>query len=230
MSETPPGRADETTSARPADAATVTGAGAPSTTAVVLAGGGSERFGDQPKATATLAGRPLVGRVVAALGAATDAPPVVAVGDRAKQGTVEPVVPAPVRYRYDVAWCDGPVAGVAGALPVVDTDAVVLCGCDMPLVRPAVVRWLARLLDGAADAVVPVVDGVEQPLHAVYDRAALRAYCRRRPTEDRLTGLLASLRVRTVAPSEAPAGVPLRRSVTNVNTRDELAVLERAAD
>jgi molybdopterin-guanine dinucleotide biosynthesis protein A len=230
MSDVTPVRGDEVTSPRTDRATAVTDAELPGTTAVVLAGGGSERFGDRPKATATLDGRPLLGRVVAALASVTDDRPVVAVGDRRKRATVAPAVPEPVRYRYDVARRDGPLAGVAGALPAVDTDAVVLCGCDMPLVRPAVVRWLARLLDGAADAVVPVVDGVEQPLHAVYDRAALRAYCRRRPTEDRLTGLLASLRVRTVAPSEAPAGVPLRRSVTNVNTRDELAVLERAAD
>jgi len=203
---------------------------APSTTAVVLAGGGSERFGDRPKATATFDGRPLLGRVAATLDHATDAKPVVAVGDRAKQATVQPSVPESVRYRYDVSWADGPLAGIAGALPAVDTDAVVLCGCDMPLVDPTTVRWLARLLDGDADAVVPSVDGTEQPLHAVYDRAALRAYCRRRPAADRLTALLGSLRVRTVTPAEALAGVPLARSVTNVNTRGELAALERAAD
>jgi len=222
MSETLPTRTDDATPAA--------GDWAPSTTAVVLAGGGSERFGDRAKATANLDGRPLLARVVAALGAATDAPPIVAVGDRAKQDTVEPVVPEPVHYRYDVAWCDGPVSGVAGALPAVDTDAVVLCGCDMPLVDSGVVRWLARLLDGETGAVVPVVDGVEQPLHAVYDRAALRSYCRWRPADDRLTALLDSLRVETVTPTEAPAGVPLAQSVTNVNTRSELAALERAAD
>jgi hypothetical protein len=33
-----------------------------------------------------------------------------------------------------------------------------------------------------------------------------------------------------VTPGEAPAGVSMARSVTNVNTRGELAVLERAAD
>ena len=220
----------EAISTRTDDASPATGDEAPSTTAVVLAGGGSERFGDRPKATATLDGRPLLGRVVSALGAATDAPPIVAVGDRAKQATVEPVVSEAVRYRYDVVWCDGPVSGVAGALPAVDTDAVVLCGCDMPLVDPGVVRWLARRLDGEVGAVAPVVDGVEQPLHAVYDRAALWSYCRRRPANDWLTALLGSLRVRTVTPAEVPAGVPLARSVTNVNTRSELAALERAAD
>lgn len=219
------------TTATPTDEATATvGDRLPSTTAVVLAGGGSERFGDRPKATATLGGRPLLSRVVAALGSTTDSRPVVAVGDRAKQAGVEPVVPESVRYHYDVAWADGPLAGIAGALPTVDTDAVVLCGCDMPLVEPAAIRWLARELDGDVDAVVPVVDGARQPLHAVYDHTALDAYCRQEPTDDRLTALLDALRIRTVTPGEAPASVSLSRSVTNVNTRSELAALERAAD
>lgn len=220
----------EATRARGDESATATDGRLSTTTAVVLAGGGSERFGDRPKATATLADRPLVRRVVGALEPVTDGHPVVAVGDCAKRTTVEPAVPESARYRYDVSWADGPLAGIAGALPAVDTDAVVLCGCDMPLVAPTVVRWLTRELDGDVDAVVPIVDGVEQPLHAVYDRAGLRAYCRRRPADDRLTALLDALHVRTVTPAEAPADVSLARSVTNVNTRGELAALERAAD
>lgn len=222
MSEATPARTDES--------ATTSADRLPDTTAVVLAGGGSERFGDRPKATATLDGRPLLGRVVAALDSTTNGQPVVAVGDRTKRELVEPAVPDSARYCYDVSWVDGPLAGIAGALPAVDTDAVVLCGCDMPLVDPAAIRWLARELDGDVDAVVPVVDGARQPLHAVYDREALRAYCRQEPTDDRLISLLDSLRVRTVAPTDAPVSVPLGRSVTNVNTRGELAALERPAD
>lgn len=220
----------DATPARSHEAISATDNQHPRTTAVVLAGGGSERFGDRPKATARLDGRPLVGRVVTRLASVTDGRPVVAVGDHLKEATVEPAVPGAARYRYDVSWADGPLAGLAGALPAVDTDAVVLCGCDMPVVSPTAIRWLARERDGDADAVVPVVDGARQPLHAVYDRAALRAYCRRKPTGGRLTALLDSLRVRTVTPADAPEGVPLARSVTNVNTRTELAALERAVD
>lgn len=194
---------------------------------VVLAGGDGERFGDRTKATATLDGRPLVERTVEALRRATDAPPVVAVGDPAKRAVVDPVLEG-VRYSYDVDWCAGPFAGLAGALDAVRADAVVLCGCDMPLVAPAAVDWLAaRHETCGADAVVPVDDGTPQVLHAVYGREAVDRYCRSRPDAPRLRGLLDGLDTVTVPTAAVPETVPLSRSLTNVNTRRELAALRR---
>lgn len=200
----------------------------PSVTPVVLAGGESRRFGARWKATATFEGDPLVARAVAAVRTASDRPPVVAVGTAAKRAVVAPVIDGPVRYTTDVSWCDGPLAGLAGALDdaVVTTDVLVCCGCDMPLVAPEAVAWLARDLAGRdVDAVVPLVDGSTHPLHAAYDPEALIADFDDRPTDDRLRGLLDRLDVRTVAPDDVPSRVPLTRSTTNVNTPESLRSL-----
>ncbi|MFC7136183.1 nucleotidyltransferase family protein [Halobaculum litoreum] len=117
----------------------------PSVAPIVLAGGESRRFGARWKATATFDGDPLVARVVAAVSAAADRQPVVAVGTEEKRAVVDPVVDGPVRYTTDASWCDGPLAGIAGALtPAVAADVLVCCGCDMPLVAPEAVAWLAR--------------------------------------------------------------------------------------
>ncbi|WP_284012344.1 molybdenum cofactor guanylyltransferase [Halobaculum litoreum] len=199
----------------------------PSVAPIVLAGGESRRFGARWKATATFDGDPLVARVVAAVSAAADRQPVVAVGTEEKRAVVDPVVDGPVRYTTDASWCDGPLAGIAGALtPAVAADVLVCCGCDMPLVAPEAVAWLARELAARdVDAVVPRVDGSVHPLHAAYDRAALAADVEDRPSDDRLRGLLERLDTHVVTPSDAPSAVPLARSTTNVNTPESLRSL-----
>lgn len=68
----------------------------------------------------------------------------------------------------------GPLQGIAAGLEAMSGERAFLCGCDMPLVDPAVVR---RLLEaqGRHAAVVPRVGGRPQFLHAVYGRACLQA-------------------------------------------------------
>lgn len=200
-------------------------------TAVVLAGGGSSRFGDEPKATARLDGRPLVERVVDRVRTATGRPPVVAAGSAEKRALVDDALSHRVRYVEDVAWCGGPLAGLCGALERVSTSAVFVCGCDMPLVSPRVVSWLAdRHAATTADATVPVDDaGEPQLLHAVYRTAALEKYCERTPGDHRLRSVVGDLTTERVSTSDAPDGCDLGRSMTNVNTREELAVVADAS-
>ncbi len=68
----------------------------------------------------------------------------------------------------------GPLQGIAAGLEAMSGERAFLCGCDMPLVDPAVVR---RLLEaqGPHAAVVPRVGGRPQFLHAVYGKACLPA-------------------------------------------------------
>ncbi|SDN09914.1 molybdopterin-guanine dinucleotide biosynthesis protein A [Halogranum gelatinilyticum] len=201
-------------------------------TAVVLAGGESSRFGDEPKATARLGGRPLVERVVDRVRTATGRPPVVAAGSSEKRAVVDGALPHRVRYAEDADWCGGPLAGICGALAQVSTSAVFVCGCDVPLVSPRVVSWLAeRHAATAADATVPVdADGEPQLLHAVYRTAALEGYCERTPDDHRLRAVVDGCTTEAVSASDAPDGCPLGRSTTNVNTRRELVAAARVED
>ncbi|UVE52294.1 molybdenum cofactor guanylyltransferase (plasmid) [Haloferax larsenii] len=195
------------------------------TTAVVLAGGQSSRFGDGLKATATLGESALVERVAEAVRDATGRKPVVAAGGDQKRPVVEGVLSDSVRYVEDAEWCAGPLAGVCGAVPAVTTPTLFLCGCDMPLLSARAVSWLCdRHADTDADVTVPLdEDGHPQLLHAVYETAALEAYCERRPDSHSLRSLVAELSVETVPPESTPDGVGVLRSAVNVNTRAELA-------
>lgn len=112
----------------------------------VLAGGAGRRFGGD-KALAELDGVPLIARVIAALGAQTDA---VVVCGRAWPGGGIPDRPAPGL---------GPLAGLAAALHHASTrgfDAVLSAPCDTPLLPPDLAAQLARE-EGACLAALPLI-------------------------------------------------------------------------
>jgi molybdopterin-guanine dinucleotide biosynthesis protein A len=168
-------------------------------TAVVLCGGEGRRFGSD-KTRAVLGDATLLDHLLAELPAAW---PVFCVGEQR------------VTAR-GVTWCreeppgGGPVAGVAAALPLVDTPLVVLLGGDMPYAGgPA--RALADRLRGESAAEVVAArdrDGHVQPLLAAYRTDALRAALPSRPAGIPLMRLLDGLRELTVTvPSPASLDV-----------------------
>ncbi|WP_123533337.1 molybdenum cofactor guanylyltransferase [Halosimplex salinum] len=214
---------------------------------VVLAGGRSTRFGDGDKALATLDGRPLVARVVDAVADATETPPVLSVAtDEQAERLRDALGDRPVETVADSPGRSGPLAGLAAAVDVVDAPWLFVCACDMPLVSPESVDALRSRLhesggddsdaDGAAtadsttvDAVVPVVDGFDQPLHALYRRSALTTALRDHSAGDSMMALLDELAVERIAVDDADA--PLAAATTNVNTRADLdAVRERVRE
>lgn len=128
--------------------------------AIVLAGGGSTRFGGD-KLAATLDGRPVLAHAVDAAAAIADRVIVV----------VGPDDPAPstagIELVRDPVARGGPLAGLAGALEHVgagshDTDQAIVLAGDMPRVDPRVLRLLVDALDhpGIAAAYLEA-----EPLH-----------------------------------------------------------------
>ncbi|EMA07955.1 molybdenum cofactor guanylyltransferase [Haloferax denitrificans] len=200
-------------------------------TGIVLAGGRSERFGEEFKAGATLDGHSLIERVVRSVRASTGNRPVVAAGPHDKRTVVENalVSAGPVRFVTDADWCSGPVAGLCAAVDVISTDHVFVCGCDMPLLSPAAVSWLLSLhSDSDVDATIPVDStGCRQPLHGVYRRSTLAAQCDRQHGSNSLHAFVSGLSVRCVEPSSVPDCLSLEASMTNVNTRERLDALRQ---
>ncbi len=131
--------------------------------ALVLAGGGSTRFGGVDKAMLVLDGVTLLDRV---LTATDDAVSTVVVG---------PVRTTcrPVNWTVEDPPSGGPVAGIAAGLTHGTAPVVVLLSCDLP--------WLtkddvAQLVDGLGDHDghgLRDTDGREQRLATAYRRAAL---------------------------------------------------------
>jgi molybdopterin-guanine dinucleotide biosynthesis protein A len=135
--------------------------------AVVLAGGAGSRLGDARKPTLTVAGRPMLDRV---LNAVADAVTRVVVGPPDLR------VPAGVLLTREVPAGGGPVAAAAAGLAAIPVDLphLALLAADLPLLdRPAVAVLRSSLAD--ADAAVYVdAGGHRQLLCGVWHAAALR--------------------------------------------------------
>lgn len=168
-----------------------------STTAVVLCGGRSLRFGSD-KTRALLAGRPLLDHVLDALPADW---PIVTVG------------PARTTSR-EVTWVreqpafGGPLAGLAAGLSQVDTAMFALLGGDMPQVGDTPAAMIRRLL-GEPDDVDAVVaqspDGRLQPLLSAARTELSRTSLPRDPVDASLMSWIRKLRWRAHDIGERPA-------------------------
>jgi molybdopterin-guanine dinucleotide biosynthesis protein A len=149
----------------------------PERTAVVLAGGRSTRFGDEDKAVADLAGRPMIRRVVDRLTPVVDA---VVVNCRAAQrgaiATALDDVAVTVSFAEDDYPDEGPMAGMATGLRAVEGEYAFVVACDMPFVDSGFVGYL---FDRAAghDAAVPRPEQWFETTHAVYRAAAMAEAC-----------------------------------------------------
>ena len=127
-------------------------------TGIVLAGGRSTRMG-QDKASLPFGDETLLSRSIRIVGEVTD--DVLVVGKVASGFS---------RIVHDQIEHLGPLAGIAAGLSASTSDLNIIVACDMPLIRPAVLRRLVELR-GDADICVAVVDGQASPLCAVYRTA-----------------------------------------------------------
>ena len=138
-----------------------------SKSAIVLAGGRSRRFG-RDKASADLLGLPLLQRVLDRLAGLVD--------DCVLVVRAEQQLPALRASRFRVAEDlfpnAGPLGGLYTGLKVVAADHALTVACDMPFLEPGLLAELVRLGEHYA-AVIPVYDGLPQPLCASYSKACL---------------------------------------------------------
>ncbi|HVW46284.1 MAG TPA: molybdenum cofactor guanylyltransferase [Solirubrobacterales bacterium] len=196
-----------------------------------MAGGRGSRLGGA-KATALLAGRPLIAYPLAALAAAGIDAFVVAKGGSELRGRplarrTGPKTIAPALDEVDVVVeppePTHPLAGIVAALRHAGAPLVVV-GCDFPFVPPA----LLRLLAGAPEPlVVPAPGGAAQPLVARWTPALLPRLEDALAREEPLRRTVAALAPRLLDEELAPFGDPAR-VFFNVNTPADLRRAEGA--
>lgn len=136
--------------------------------AIVLAGGSGRRLGGVDKAAVTIAGLPMLDRVLAACSAARR---VVVVG-------AERPTSREVSWAMEDPPGGGPLAGVGAGLAALDVQlggSVVVLACDLPYITPAAVRRLRDVLPGHDAAIFADADGRPQPLAGAYATPALQA-------------------------------------------------------
>jgi molybdopterin-guanine dinucleotide biosynthesis protein A len=121
----------------------------------------------------------------------------------------------------DAPACQGPMAGILGALRAQPDACWVVTPCDLPLLQGAAVRWLLENRQPGSRAVLPSRDGFVEPLFALYEpEARILIEEAAAAGEHALHRLASSPGVVTAEPPAA-----LRRCWFNANTPNQLASL-----
>jgi molybdopterin-guanine dinucleotide biosynthesis protein A len=179
----------------------------------ILAGGASRRMGSD-KAFVEVGGVAMIRRVIAA--AAGCEPIVIA-------PRTPPYLALGVPVYEDRLPGMGPLSGLHAAFAVTAADRVVLVACDLPLVRPELIRWLVGRDDWEGDALIPTVGGYEQGLLAVYRRAGVeRVEAAMRRGGVQFDTFRRGLKVATVGEREVSAVDADLRSFLNMNRPEDI--------
>jgi molybdopterin-guanine dinucleotide biosynthesis protein A len=158
-----------------------------------------------------------------------EAQPVVVV---AAPGQALPELPPEILIARDAVAGRGPLVGLATGLAALPDSAELAfaIGADSPLIAPA---WITRLVElmGTADLAIPTIDGVHQPLAAVYRRRTIAPAIERLVKSGRsaLVDLVEILRTRLVADDELRDIDPDLATLRNVNTPEEYRAARAAA-
>lgn len=192
-------------------------------TAVILAGGMSRRLG-RNKALEPFQGEPLIRRVIRRMGQIASNIIIVANDD---ERVAELDLPDHVTPVIDEYPGKGSLGGIYTGLKAAPTEWAVFCACDMPFPSPRLYEALLSERDENA-AVVPVVDGRPEPIHAAYSRACLGPI-REKLAADRLkiSGFFDDVRVCYFTEDRVREIDPDLLSFFNINTQKDLEKANR---
>jgi len=139
--------------------------------AIILCGGKSSRMGSS-KALLPFGEEVMLLRVVRLVSEVVSPDNIVVV---AAMGQELPPLPSEIRLAHDAREDRGPLEGLAAGLRALPdrVDAAFVTGCDVPLLVPAFVEQMFKLL-GDHDIAVPVDGKYHHPLAAVYRTRVLK--------------------------------------------------------
>ncbi|MGH7906225.1 MAG: molybdenum cofactor guanylyltransferase [Candidatus Binataceae bacterium] len=188
-----------------------------SNSAIILAGGRSSRMG-RPKAILPFNGATIIECIVAELRPVFSEIIVLttpAADDQFKIDLKD------VTIIHDELAFAGPVRALSQGLLTIRKEYAFVCSCDVPLIRAEVALGLCAML-GEYDAVIPIIGGRLQMMHAVYHRrcAAVLGAMEQRG-ERRLTELTGQIASRIVSEDGLKRFDATLKSFFNVNTPED---------
>lgn len=178
----------------------------------ILAGGENTRY-PIPKGFIEVGGEKLIEKTLRLLRETTDSVLI-------STNTPERYFRLRVPLVGDVVKSSGPMAGIFSVFLATGADNVFFTACDMPFLKPGLVRYIIESHRG--EATVPVFRGRPEPLAAVYSKAAARVMEEMlMKRQGSLTEMLSRLSVRVLEEAEWRKHDPEGMSFCNINTPED---------
>jgi molybdopterin-guanine dinucleotide biosynthesis protein A len=132
----------------------------------------------------------------------------------------------PERYFYlgmsmvgDIINYRGPMTGILSALITLKETEIFVTACDMPFIKPELIRYIVGRWTDRWEAMVPVFDGKPQPLLGIYSRKLVPKMEESIKTQARgLREFLNTIEVHYIKEEEVRAIDPEGKSFVNINT------------
>ncbi len=192
---------------------------------LILAGGKGSRMG-RDKALMEFDGERLIDRAIRTLAPLFDE--IIVAADTAERFSgLEGA-----RVVEDLYPQRGSVGGLYTGLQEAEESPVFACGCDMPFMSRRAVAGLVRFAESTkADAVLPLYDGVLEPLHAVYSPSCAGEFKRFIESGGfKIIDVFPELEVARVDPVVFAPSLSPEHIFFNVNTPGDLAAALRMAN
>lgn len=123
----------------------------------------------------------------------------------------------------------GPLGGIFTGLCHSESQRNFVTACDMPFIRPALIRSLLAE-SGTYDVVIPEVDGEAEPLFGVYSKSSIPIIFEHLQKRNlKMREVLAKLKVGTIGAEKIDQVDPQHLSFFNINTAEDLKRAESLA-
>jgi molybdopterin-guanine dinucleotide biosynthesis protein A len=111
------------------------------------------------------------------------------------------------------------MTGILSALITLKEAEIFVTACDMPFIKPELIRYIVGKWTDGWEAIVPVFDGKPQPLLGIYSRKLVPKMEESIKTQTRgLREFLATIEVHYIKEEEVRAIDPEGKSFVNINT------------
>ena len=182
-------------------------------TGIILAGGKSRRLG-RNKALLELGGRSLLARARANVHPLCRE--VIVVGGPSGADQL-----GRTQYVADIYLSHGALGGIHAGLRAARTEYSLVVACDMPFLNQDLLRYMIGQVD-SYDVIIPRLNGLTEPLHALYSRNCLRPIERLLARRGgRIISFFPQVRVRYIEEAEVDRFDPQRRSIFNINPAED---------
>ena len=183
----------------------------------IIAGGKSGRFGSD-KSLHEFNGKPMISHTYDAVKKLFDEIYIIA-------SEVEKFSFLDVKVIPDIIPGLGPIGGIYTALEkIVESPAerVFIFPCDMPFLCSEFIEYMTTIPD-IYDIIAPEVNGLYQPLHAIYSKSCINNIKRNIELEDyRMSGFYEGLNIRTVNEEEIGYYDDPFRMFRNINFKEDM--------